>query len=280
MKIQSVPLLHEEVEKLIEDFDATLKKCSTCSEYTCSLRRSTLIKDRFDREYKEFRQKFPLRKITSLTAREMAYDPSFRYSTKESPTFFSAVSGRIGHFRNSNPRNTSFPLYIDGNGELCPNKKIDSDIEVFANQVKSDIIRLVKLGREYISDPKRYSDNLREINRIRLGTNLKGKLLMLYTYESKYKDSQQQEDAKQKSELREYGYDNFLNIYSEPNMNRIIKAFHIKTNETIPEMKREVIRTYKLNHPIMKHWHLFEFAEFIYTVYPNIFEGNKSAFRN
>lgn len=263
MKNNTLP--QNQIDLLITEFDCWLRKRRGCSNASCESQCGTLVKDRFDDEVREFIKAFPFERLETLTPEELAYD-----SDANSDSFFCYVSGVRQHQRNTNLRPFQYRLYKNKDGKICygrnKNQVIDTaKVEKRCKEIKRNIKRIVELGREYLQSQD--SRLLHEIYGISMGAALKGKILLLYTYDARDKDFWT-------------GKKGFLNIYSDAHLNRIIKAFNIKSKAKIPEEKRVDIMNFKQKHPIMKDWHLFEFAEFVYTIYPNIFEGNKSAFRN
>lgn len=259
------PLPADQIEENIYEFNCWLQKRKACQNTQCHVKCQSLIEDRFCKEVNEFRKRYPLESLKDLPVERLAYNPKLGLDS-----FFYAVSGFPGYHHNTDLMPYQYRLYKNQDGKICYGRSksqvIDSEkVEKRAKEIKRNIKRIVELGQEYLESQDRRI--LHEIYGISMGAALKGKILLLYTYDARDKDFWT-------------GKKGFLNIYSDAHLNRIIKAFNIKSKAKIPEEKRVDIMNAKQEHFIMKDWHLFEFAEFVYTVYPNIFEGNKSAFRN
>lgn len=280
------PLPADQIEENIYEFNCWLQKRKACQNTQCHVKCQSLIEDRFCKEVNEFRRRYPLESLKDLPVERLAYNPKLGLDS-----FFYAVSGLSGNHHNTDLMPYQYRLYCNSNGKICYGRGkysvTDSYmIEERRKEIVANITKIVGLGENYLKEPK--FGMLREIYAIPMGAAIKGKIIMLYTY--------QEGDIEGKEKCK--GWGNHLNVYSEEHLDRIIEAFPDLTrrvqeeiqkqdeyvikrkNTLLPERKREIIMDCKLAHPIMKDWHLFEFAEFVYTVYPNIFEGNKSAFRN
>jgi len=186
---------------------------------------------------KQFVQKFPIKKIRSLEIDDYVEGKRIdgEINTESFCYWVEWKTSNLGRMQGA--RADKFGLYCDKKTQQYKFlKKFEDENKAF-NFLKGQIIKLIKHGR---------SKELENIKRVELSPMFKGKILFLYFP------------------------DKFINIFAERHVDYFLEKLDLlneDTNKLSLIDKREVLFNFKNNDEFMKNWSMFEYSNFLYTVF-------------